>query len=225
MKKWDIYGKESEYLMDKQEIFEEQCLEARQLMVRLLKNMWERRLTNAAGGNLAVRVAENRFLVTPTKTAEHYFCNLKPAELLLVDGSGRVLEGDAAPTKEMGMHLGVLQAFPMLTCTLHAHPFYAMPFIAASKAIPSLTEATAGRGDVQCISVAPDDHYGAGSQKLAASVLAYFLERKELVKQKSIGCILPGHGVVITGKTPYDAYSMLERMEADAYCATMQKLI
>ena len=52
--------------MDKQGIHEEQYLEARQLMVQLLKNMWERRLTNAAGGNLAVRVAEDRFLVTPT---------------------------------------------------------------------------------------------------------------------------------------------------------------
>ncbi|MEA5069060.1 MAG: class II aldolase/adducin family protein, partial [Christensenellaceae bacterium] len=34
------------------------------------RNMWQRRLTNAAGGNFAVRVAENRILVTPSMMSE-----------------------------------------------------------------------------------------------------------------------------------------------------------
>lgn len=211
--------------MNSQMSFEEKCMEARRIMVKLLRNMWDRRLTNAAGGNLAIRVADNRFLVTPTKTAEWYFCDLKPEDLLLVDENGLVLEGNAVPTKEADMHIKVLTAFPEISCSLHAHPFFCMPFIAASKTIPSVTEATAGRGDVECIKVCTGEHYGAGSKKLAEAVLEYFWERKELVRKKPVGCILPGHGIVVTGKTPYDAYSMLERVEADAYSVTIEKLI
>ena len=40
--------------------------------------MWERRLTNAFGGNFAVRVDEKSILVTPSLMAEEYHCILTP---------------------------------------------------------------------------------------------------------------------------------------------------
>ena len=40
-------------------------MEMRKEMVATARLIWERRLTNASGGNFAVRVEENRVLISP----------------------------------------------------------------------------------------------------------------------------------------------------------------
>ena len=44
--------------------------EMRQEMVTTARLMFERRLTNAAGGNFAVRVDDNRILISPSLMSE-----------------------------------------------------------------------------------------------------------------------------------------------------------
>ena len=51
--------------------------EMRQEMVTIAKLMWERRLTNAAGGNFAVRVDDNRILISPSLMSERKHCSRK----------------------------------------------------------------------------------------------------------------------------------------------------
>ena len=45
------------------------------------------------------------------------------------------------------------------------------------------------------------------------------------VVKKPIGVMLPLHGVVVSGGDIFKAYSMLERIECDAYCVTVQDQI
>ena len=47
--------------------------EMRQEMVQVAKMMWDRRLTNAAGGNFAVRVDKDKMLISPSMTAAMIF--------------------------------------------------------------------------------------------------------------------------------------------------------
>ncbi len=68
--------------------------EAREEMCRVARLMWERRLTNAAGGNMAVQVAQDRMLVTPSLMSERKHCQLEPKDLLLVDWQEHIYEGD-----------------------------------------------------------------------------------------------------------------------------------
>jgi L-fuculose-phosphate aldolase len=94
-----------------------------------------------------------------------------------------------------------------------------MPFVAMARPIPSMTEATMGRGDVGCIA-----YTKAYSRELSEAVHRYFEERRELAARKPIGVIMPMHGVVVSGPSVFMAYSMLERIEGDAFCAIAQKL-
>ena len=48
--------------------------EMRQEMVTTARLMFERRLTNAAGGNFAVRVDDNRILISPSLMSERKHC-------------------------------------------------------------------------------------------------------------------------------------------------------
>jgi L-fuculose-phosphate aldolase len=182
-------------------------------MCTVAKLMWDRRLTNAAGGNFAVRVDANRVLISPSMMSERKHCVLTPNDILLIDYDQNILEGEGKLSRESDMHTALLRDFESIGAVIHAHPFYCMSFVAASKPIPSVTEATMGRGDVGCIPWAK-----AYTPELAANVQKYYEDRRELVARKPIGVILPLHGVVVSGPDIYGAYSMLERIECDAFC-------
>jgi len=182
-------------------------------MCKIAKCMWDRRLTNAAGGNFAVRVDEGRILISPSMMSEHHQCDMRPEDLLLIDYDQNILEGEGKLSRESLMHVLILSGFRNIGATIHAHPFYCMPYIAFSQPIPNVTEATMGRGYVECMPWAK-----AYSEALARNVYNYFDERRELAERKPLGMIMPKHGVCVSGPTLYGAYSMLERIEADAFC-------
>ena len=119
--------------------------EMRKEMCKVSKLMWERRLTNAAGGNFAVRVDDNRVLISPSLMSEEKHCELVPEDFLLIDYDRNILEGTGRLSRESLMHCLILQNFKEIGCTIHAHPFYCMPFVAQAKPIPNVTEATMGR--------------------------------------------------------------------------------
>lgn len=192
----------------------------RKEMVTTARLMWERRLTNAAGGNFAVRVEDNHILISPSMMSEEKHCKLSPEDFMLIDYEQNILEGTGRLSRESLMHVLILQNFREIGCTIHAHPFYCMPFVAKAKPIPSMTEATMGRGDVGCIKWTK-----AYTEELSRNIYNYFEEHRELAVKKPIGVIMPLHGVVVSGGDIYKAYSMLERIECDAYCATVQNFI
>jgi len=182
--------------------------------------MWERRLTNAAGGNFAARAAEGHILITPSMMSLRKHCVLEPKDILLIDYDKNILEGEGELSREGEMHLYLLTHFENIGAAFHAHPFHCMPFVAAGQNIPSMTEATMGRGEVGCIPWTK-----AYTHELAEAVAKYYEDHRELANRKPIGVILPLHGVVVTGPDIYEAYSMLERVECDAYCALMSGFV
>jgi len=193
-------------------------MELRKEMCVIAAMMWDRRLTNAAGGNFAVRAGENRILITPSKMSERKYCRIEPKDVLLIDYAKNILEGEGEMSREGEMHIYLLSKFENIGASFHAHPFHCMAFVAAGKSIPSVTEATKGRGPVGCI-----PWTRAYTPELAGEVAKYYEERRDLANSKPIGVILPLHGVVVTGPDVYGAYSMLERIECDAFCALMSR--
>jgi len=77
-----------------------------------------------------------------------------------------------------------------------------------------------GRGIVECI-----PYTKAYTPELAQKVYAYFDARRELAERKPIAVIQEKHGVVVSGPDLFMAYSMLERIEADAFCGLAKSLI
>ena len=192
-------------------------IDERREMVKIAKLMWERRLTNSAGGNFAMQVDDELMLISPSLMSERKHCDLDISDFMLVDFDLNVIEGEGKLSRESLMHALILKNFDNIGATIHAHPFHCMPFIAQAKPIPSMTEATWGRGTVECT-----DYKKAYSEELSRAVYEYFEDRRELAQKKPLGMIMPLHGVCVTGPNIYMAYSMLERIECDAYCYLMR---
>lgn len=193
-------------------------LEQRKQLVKFAKVMFDRKMTNAVGGNIAVRVDENRVLVTPTLMAEHLLYDIYPEDLLLIDLEGKVIEGTRKLSRETSMHLGILKMFPHVGASVHAHPQHMMVFASTDTPMPSLTEATRKFGIVETVKYAP-----ACTQDLADNVTEYFRDKGEILKSQGLAVILPRHGVLTLGKDLPVAYNVLERIEINAWCVLMAK--
>ena len=198
-----------------------QYVDVRRQMKKIAKAMWDRKLTNAAGGNFAVKVAENRILVSPSMMSESGMCDLDIREFLLIDYQGNILEGSGKLSRETEMHILLLSRFNYIKCTIHAHPQFCMVFASQSKPIKTVTEATLKRGGYFGV-IEPAPAY---SKQLAENVYKYFDERRELAETIGIGCIMPMHGVVVSGDCLMSAFSCLERMETDAICNIFKNFI
>lgn len=194
--------------------------EMREEMVTVARLMWERRLTNAAGGNFAVKVEADRMLVSPSLMSERKHCALQPEDFLLVDFDLNIFEGEGKLSRESEMHRLILKNFDNIGCTIHAHPFYCMPYVVQGKPILNVSEATMGRGEVGCI-----PYTKAYTKELSDNIYQYFEDHRVIAEKKPIGCIMPMHGVVVSGDNIFMAYSMLERIESDAFCGIFKSLI
>lgn len=197
-----------------------QFYEERKKLAKTMKLLWDRKLTNAAGGNAAVRVAENRIIITPSMMSEHKHCEIDADNILLCDYDLNVLEGTGVLSRESRMHAMLLKNIPEIGAVIHAHPEYTMVYVAARKPIPSVTEATQKMGDCQLIAQAK-----AYSQDLAENVYDFFKDKREQLKKTGLCALLPLHGNVAVGKHLEQAFSVVERVECDAKCGIFGKLI
>ncbi len=195
--------------------FEERCK-----LARTMKLLFDRKLTNAAGGNAAMRVGENRILVTPSMMSEHKHCELSTEDILVCDYDLNIIEGSGVLSRECRMHALMLKNIPEIGAVIHAHPEYTMVYVAAQKPIPSVTEATLKMGDCQHVKQAK-----AYSEDLAEHVYDFFKDKRELLKKTGLCALLPLHGTVAVGKHIEQAFSVVERIECDAKCNIFGKFI
>jgi len=182
--------------------------------------MYDRKLTNAAGGNVSERVEENRVLITPSMMSEYKRCRLNPEDLMVIDYDMNIIEGNGRLSRESQMHTLVLRNFPEMKACIHAHPQYSMVFAAMSKPIPSMTEATMKMGECGVVTRAV-----AYSADLAKNVYEYFLANRDRMQKMGLQAILPLHGTVCVGKSLSQAYSIVERVEYDAMACIFGKFI
>lgn len=76
-------------------------------------------------GNLSLRLTGDRLLITPTAYSK---LDVDEASLIIVDLSGKVLEGRKKPFSELELHLAAYRARPEVEVVLHAHPPTATAF-------------------------------------------------------------------------------------------------
>jgi len=185
--------------------------ELREAMVAVCRLVYERELSDAAGGNMAARADADRVLLTPRYMGHQKRWHVRPEDLLLTDAQGNVLEGEGDCSRETQMHVGVLREFPLAGAVIHAHPKYLMAFAVAGRAMPTVVEHAKKFGTIPVAACGV-----SGSLELAESVLEILRPRVRQLEKHGLGCILPAHGVAVVGRDVDDAFDTLERLERNA---------
>lgn len=178
--------------------------EERNQLVEFVRIMFERKLTNSAGGNVSIKIDDEHYIMTPTLMSQKYHCNLKPSQILVLNNKQEIIEGNGEVTREINMHFACYHANKSVRCVLHAHPLESMFFAVNLDYMPNLTEATQKIGEIQRLDYAP-----ATTNKLAEIV------SKQVILDQSIpkAYLLSHHGVLILNKDLESAFDILERLE------------
>ena len=98
------------------------------------RRMWQRAYVDGNGGNIAIRVADDLALCTPTLVSKGF---MKPEDMCLVDLDGNQKAGIKKRTSEILMHLQIMKTVPRAKATAHCHPPHATAYAVAGVEPPT----------------------------------------------------------------------------------------
>ena len=114
----------------------------RPLMVEVAHLLYDRYLTNSAGGNLSCRVGGHIY-ITPRGLGSKHRWRLRENMVLIFDGDLNPAEGDPSMvSRESQLHFACYRNFSEVNGVIHAHPRYLSVFATAGKSLPPTTEYT-----------------------------------------------------------------------------------
>ena len=177
--------------------------EEREAVCRVGKLLYDRGYVAANDGNISVKVAENRLLITPSGVSKG---RMTPEMLLVTDMDGTVIEGDRHPTSEGKMHLEVYRGRPDANAVVHAHPPVSTAFAVCRRGLetPYLSELVAGLGQVPCTT----SFAMLSTEEVPESVRPYLADHNAL--------LLANHGALAWGGDLWEAVDRLETVEHTA---------
>ena len=178
--------------------------------------MYDRFLTDAAGGNISARVGE-RIYLTPRYAGARHHWRLQPEQINVLTLEHIVLSGPTPISREGEMHLALYDAFTEAGGIIHAHAPHLMVFASAGRPMPPVMEYTEKFGIIGLTAQARSH-----TPQLAQNVVAYMNDRRDQFSKHALAALLPKHGVVVMAHDLLEAYDTLERLERNAYCLLMQ---
>lgn len=183
----------------------------REEIVRIGKIMWEKNFIAAGDGNLSVRLGSDRLLCTPSGLSKGW---LNADQLLVIDMQGQKVGAnfgaarDLVPSSEIRLHLECYRQRADVQAVVHAHP-------------PSAISCTlVGISLAKCI--LPEVVYDLGTIPTLPYATPTSLEGPERIRDLITSydaLMLERHGSVTVGKSLWEAYMRLERLEHSALIA------
>jgi len=185
-------------------------------IIYVARRMFERRLTDMAGGNISVRAGDELY-ITPRYAGSKQHWQLTTADILHGPVATDDLFQQPRFSREGKAHLAVYREFPDVGAVIHAHPFHVLPFCVAGRAIEPVLEATQKFGVTPVVPFAP-----AHSADLARHVVDGLRGREASIRKQAAAVLLPKHGIIVAGLDLWAAIDALERIDWNAWCILSQ---
>ena len=182
--------------------------------------VFARHLTDAAGGNISVRVGDS-ICITARYSGSRRHWQLQPNQVLLTDLAGNKLDGDGDISRESKVHYRLYKEFPDGTAVLHSHPRHVMVFVASGQPIEPVLESTLKFGTIPVV----DKFAPAHSEKLADFIAEAMQGKDEAIRKYATAVMAPWHGLFVVGKDLDAAFDLTERIDTNAYCILMSRLL
>ncbi len=168
-----------------------------------MRRLYSRGLTTTSGGNISLRIADDRVLITPSGSDKG---RMRADEIGVVDLEGRPLSGGFKPSIETSAHLRIYLARKDIAAIVHAHPSHASALAATTCSVNTrlLAESRAVLGDVSRVG-----YHLMGSSDLA-DALACALTGANCA-------LMQNHGAIAVGTSLLEAFDRLEVLEEASY--------
>ncbi len=179
--------------------------ELRELVCALHQELPRYNLVVWTGGNLSARDPETNLVVIKPSGVKYE--DLTPANMVVVDLEGKVVEGDLKPSSDTASHCYIYRHRPDINGVVHTHSRYATAFAALGREIPCVLTGIGDEfgGPVPCGGFAL-----IGSEAIGQEVV------RTLAGTKSPAVLLQNHGVFTVGPTAEAAVKAAVMVEDSA---------
>jgi L-fuculose-phosphate aldolase len=188
-------------------------------IVMVAKLVFERRLTDIAGGNISCRSGD-QILITPTRAGQDQLWDLSPDDIVSAPIASDDLMSHPRRSKESISHLIVYRAYPEVGAIIHAHPLNVAPFCAAYEPVRPLMLSAEKFGTIELIPDAP-----LYSNLQGEYIVEKLAPRQVFMGQLAAAVLIPKHGIFVAGRTLLTCLDCLERVDNSAYTNLMSKLL
>ncbi len=163
--------------------------------------LYRRGLSVANAGHISVAVDRERMLVNHFGPS---FATLRPENIVLVDFSGKVLDGNAYVNETIRLHGIVHRENPLAVAIVHTHP----PAVVTYSAFRTLPETYDQESCMLAddIGVVDEDYDGLASEEDRVMPIARALKDKPAL-------ILPNHGALTIGENVQIAFMRMLLLE------------
>ena len=130
---------------------------------------------------------------------------MRPADLVITDLDGKIVEGNLRPSSDLATHLALYRAFPAIGGVVHTHSEYATAWAQARREIPCFgtTHADYFHGPVPVTEPMPAQDIESDYElNTGYSIVRRFRALDPLAIP---GVLVAGHAPFCWGKTPADA--------------------
>ena len=174
--------------------------------------MFDRFVTDTAGGNISARVGD-LVCITARHCGSKYQWRIRPEQVLVADLQGNKIDGEGELSREAKTHFKLLNDFPDGKAIVHCHPRHVMVFAMMARPIPPVLEGTLKLGTISVAKFAP-----AHGGKLAENIAAAMAGQEEKIRKFAAAILAPYHGLFVISKDLETAFDAAERIEVNAQC-------
>ena len=180
-------------------------------IVEVGRRMYARGYTASNDGNISVRIAPDRLLMTPKSVCKGF---MTPDMMCVTDLNGKKVSGDRDPSSEALMHLEVYRQRPDVNAVVHAHPPTATGFAVAGIPLDRavLAEVLTTLGSI------PLAEYATPSTAELPEAVRKYIKAHD-------GMLLANHGALTVGADLFSAYYKMETIEHFAHISLVARLL
>jgi len=179
---------------------------------KVMKNLFNRGLISALGGNVSARLPSlNEFWITPSGIFKG---ELVPDDLIKLDLEGNIVEGFGRPSIEWPIHAAVYKVRPDVNAIVHAHNPITLGLALAGVGLKPITvEAVMVLRRVELVPFA-----FPGTDQLANLVA-------EKAGAGARAIIMQNHGILALGANLYEAEAIAETLEEVAMAQFVARVL
>ncbi len=191
--------------------------ELKQLVCRANLELPRYGLVTFTWGNVSGIDREKGLVVIKPSGVE--YDEMKPEHMVVVDLSGKVVEGNLRPSSDTDTHVVLYRAFPALGGIVHTHSRWAVSFAQAGRDIPAMgtTQGDYFYGDIPCTRRMTPEEIGGSYEWETGNVIVETFVKRGIDPAQVPGVVVQNHGPFAWGTDPMNAVHNAVVMEEVAF--------
>ena len=155
------------------------------------------------------------------------YATMKPADLIVTDIDGNIVEGSLRPSSDLDTHTFLYREFPRIGGIVHTHSEFATSWAQAGRAIPCLgtTHADYFYGPVPVTAPLSAEEVAEAYVRNTGAVITRLFKQQNLDPVAVPGVLVAGHAPFAWGKTAAEAVEHADVLEYIARLAFRSTLL